>query len=322
MSDRTASWRLWRWSAAVLLALVLALAVASLFAPHLGIIAPYPHVVVDSGRPVLAKGRMVDDYFAVQPIGPGVWAIGEPRYWQRNYAYLIVGNRQAVLFDAGSGTRDIRPVVAGLTSLPVTVIVSHLHFDHLGGATAFGAVAMIDEPQTRADMVAGRFTPRRWSWLGEIDSLPAPTLAVSRWIKPGETLDLGGRLLKILATPGHTPTSISLYDPAAHVLFAGDYIYPTTLVAETPGASLSAYEATARTLLAQLPPNTILWTAHCCRAGEAISAPWLTMTDLSDLYHALGEVRAGRARPSGFFPLVYPVNRQMTLRTGFRWNNP
>ena len=73
-----------------------------------------PHAIVDPAPAQLAKGRMVDDYFAVEDLGDGTFAIGEPRYYQQNYSYLIVGQTRAVLFDAGSGTRDISRVVVRL----------------------------------------------------------------------------------------------------------------------------------------------------------------------------------------------------------------
>src|SRR5699024_2023251 len=97
------------------------------------------------------------------------FAIGEPRYYQQNYSYLILGESRAFLFDSGSGTRDINPVIKSLTNLPVTVMVSHLHFDHLGGIGPFKHIAMIDLPQTRADMHDGIFTPGRYEYSGLAD---------------------------------------------------------------------------------------------------------------------------------------------------------
>ena len=297
---------------------------AAAFAPYVfAELSPWldRHVIVDPAPARIARGRMVDDYFAVEDLGGGTYAIGEPRYYQQNYAYLIVGERRALLFDTGSGTRDISGVVASLTRLPVTAMVSHLHFDHLGGVGPFPHVAMIDLPQTRADVAGGRFRPRRYEYMGQVDGRSAPSVAVAEWVAPGSVIDLGGRSLTVLSTPGHTPTSAALYDPANRRLFIGDYIYPTTLYAFLPGASLSAYHQTAGRLLATLPADTVLWTAHCCRKDEGIAAPWLTMSDLRDLDRALSEVETGRARSTGFYPRRYPVNKEMTLATGFRWNN-
>jgi len=280
-----------------------------------------PHVIVDPAPARVAKGRMFDDYFVVQDLGAGTFAIGEPRYYQQNYSYLIIGRKRALMFDSGSGTRDIGKVVKSLTSLPVTVMVSHLHFDHFGGIGAFDQVAMIDLPQTRADVSGGRLRPGRYEYLGFWDGRSAPSTHVTEWLAPGAVIDLGGRSLTVLSTPGHTPSSAALFDAANHRLFIGDYVYPTTLYAFLPGASLSAYRQTARRLLATLPDDTILWTAHCCRKGEGVAAPWLTMKDVRDLDRTLTSMKAGTATFTGFYPRRYSVNDQMTLATGFPWNN-
>lgn len=280
-----------------------------------------PHVIVDPAPASITKGRMFDDYFVVQDLGAGTFAIGEPRYYQQNYSYLIIGTKRALMFDSGSGTRDIGKVVKSLTRLPVTVMVSHLHFDHFGGIGAFDHVAMIDLPQTRADVSGGRLRPSRYEYLGFWDGRSAPSARVTEWLTPGAVIDLGGRSLTVLSTPGHTPSSAALFDAANHRLFIGDYVYPTTLYAFLPGASLSAYRQTARRLLATLPDDTILWTAHCCRKGEGVAAPWLTMKDVRDLDRTLTSMKAGTATFTGFYPRRYPVNDQMTLATGFPWNN-
>jgi hydroxyacylglutathione hydrolase len=304
--------------------LLLSLVLAAFYAPYVdGELATWlqPHAIVDSAPVKIAKGEMVDDYFAVEDLGQGTFAIGEPRYYQQNYSYLIVGTARAVLYDSGSGTRDISGIVGRLTRLPVTVIVSHLHFDHLGGVGPFGRVAMIDLPVTRADGAGPLFRPSRYEYMGFVDGLTAPSFAVSEWLKPKSNIDLGGRSLLVLSTPGHTPSSVALFDAQTKRLFSGDFIYPTTLYAFLPGASMSEYQATANMLLEMLPADTVLWTAHCCRKNEGVSAPWLSMKDLRDLDTTLTAVRAGQAGSKGFYPRVFAVNEEMTLATGFPWNN-
>lgn len=304
--------------------LLAALVSAAAFAPFLyAELMPRlaPHPVVDPAPATVAAGRMFDDYFVVQDLGAATFAIGEPRYYQQNYSYLIIGTERALMFDAGSGTRDIGKVVKSLTHLPVTVMVSHLHFDHFGGIGAFDRVAMIDSAQTRADVSDGRLRPGRYEYLGFWDGRSAPSARVNEWLAPGAVIDLGGRSLLVVSTPGHTPSSAALFDATNHRLFIGDYVYPTTLYAFLPGASLSAYRRTARRLLATLPGDTILWTSHCCRKGGGVEAPWLTMNDVRDLDSTLTSVEAGTGISTGFYPRRYPVNDQMTFATGFPWNN-
>jgi hydroxyacylglutathione hydrolase len=158
-----------RLAAIIVGAVAAAVVAAALLAPYVYSeleVWTQSHAIVDSAAAHLSKGRMVDDYFAVEDLGDGTYAIGEPRYYQQNYSYLIVGQTRAVLFDSGSGTRDISRVVADITKLPITVIVSHLHFDHLGGIGPFEHTAMIDLPETRADMSGALFKPGRYDYMG------------------------------------------------------------------------------------------------------------------------------------------------------------
>ena len=308
----------------ILLAFGLVLGAAAAFAPQ--IFWEYanvaePHVIITPSAVKIARGRMFDDYWSVEEIAPNTFAIGEPRYYQQNYSYLVLGRDRAVMLDAGTGNRDIRPVLRSLTTLPLTVIPSHLHFDHTGGLGAFEHIAMLDLPALRAEAKGDRFRPTRYQFLGAYDHLREPTWRVEAWWRPQSSIDLGGRKVQVLSTPGHTPSGVSLYDAGNRMLFTGDYIYPTTLYAFLPGASLSAYRATARRLLATLPADTTLWTAHCCRAGEDAAAPWLSMSDLKDLSAALDKLDRGELKGTGVYPVGHPVNRQMTLATGWAFNN-
>jgi len=310
-----------------------ALAIAA-FAPYL-----YPEYVVrvyGADAPVLpppkvpVAGRWFDDYFLIEDIDSTTFAIGEPRYYQGNYSYLLLGERRAILFDAGTGTRDIVPVVRSLTSLPVTVIPSHLHFDHVGALGRFERTALLDDPTLRQRTINGSLTLKRYEFLGLMDDLPVPpAFHVDEWWAPGSFIDLGARRVQVLSTPGHTPTSVALHDAGSHQLFIGDFIYPGELYAFLPGASRSAYLRTTRRLLAQLDPITRIFPAHMANPPAPVRAPVMAISDLNALERALTGMLAGTvgAQATGElprilgYPRVYPVSDNMTFVTGYPWNN-
>ncbi len=77
--------------------------------------------------------------------------MSEPKYWQQNVSYLLIGQDKALLFDSGPGVYSIRDVVKTLTTLPVLVIPSHLHFDHVGRIDEFPEIGLLDTPVLRAE---------------------------------------------------------------------------------------------------------------------------------------------------------------------------
>jgi glyoxylase-like metal-dependent hydrolase (beta-lactamase superfamily II) len=279
------------------------------------------HDVVSAPLTTPVAGRWADDYFVVETIDAATFAIGEPRYHQANYSYLILGAKRAVLFDAGTGMRDIVPVVRSLTPLPVTVIPSHLHFDHVGALGRFDRTALIDDPSLRARVVDSSLTPQRYEFLGFGDHLLAPTFRVDEWWAPETNVDLGDRILWVVATPGHTPTSVSLHDRDRHQLFVGDYLYPGRLYAQLPGASRSAYLASARRLLTIVDSGTRIYTAHMAKPPAPARAPVLEVADLKALERSLIALDAGHLEWTGFYPRIYAVRGIVTFATGFPWNN-
>jgi glyoxylase-like metal-dependent hydrolase (beta-lactamase superfamily II) len=94
--------------------------------------------------------RWHDDYYTIEQLDSRTIAIGEPRYYQQNISYLILGEDRAILFDAGAGSRKIRPVAEGLTNLPITFVPSHFHYDHVGDGLPFDRIAVVDLPHIRS----------------------------------------------------------------------------------------------------------------------------------------------------------------------------
>jgi len=280
-------------------------------------------VVSLEARPPLADGgvlaeqeRWFDDYYTVEAITVDTFAIGEPRYHQQNYSYLLIGQARAVLFDSGTPLRDIRPVVASLTDLPVTLIASHLHYDHVGNHHRFSSIAMLDTPRTRAEIEDGWFRPQKSQHLGHLEKFDRPRWRVSEFWAPGSNTDLGNRVITVIHTPGHTDQSVSLLDRGQNLLLTGDYIYEGPLFAFLPDSSPADYLDTARDLLMEIDDETRLLAAHRITPP---GAPILTTQDLRDLERALVRMKDGDSVPEGIYPAVWPVNEQLTIWTDVSW---
>lgn len=262
---------------------------------------------------MLASGvRWFDDWFAIEKLAAGVTAIGEPRFHQTNWNYLIEGQHAALLFDTGPGVRDISVVVKALTRLPVTAMPSHMHFDHTGNLNRFADIAMADLPVLRACESHGMFHATERLFLGSREGMVWNPVKVSRWVPVGQRIDLGGRSLEVIHTPGHSPDSISLFDRYANILFAADFVYPGPLYAQIPGADLGDYLAAATELAALIGSKTRLFCAHGAPDTEGRHrAPELHKSDISDLVDSLTKLRA-----SGLRPDKWPINARMSLLAG------
>ncbi len=252
-----------------------------------------------------------DDYFTLQVIDEMTIAIGEPRYYQQNYSYLILGKDRAILLDTGPGLRDIRAVVDSLTKLPVTAVSSHLHYDHIGNHDRFDQVAMVDLPGTRNRMSSGEFSPAYSEHLGFLEGIEKPSFRVSQWWLSQQKIDLGGRIITVISAPGHTPESIVLLDEERDLLFSGDFIYEGQLLLVLPGSNLDQYHESAQKLLEVVSDNTLILGAHRWQASSG--APVMGYEDLAALTQSLAKIRTSELERQGFILNTYPVNSRMEI---------
>ncbi len=257
-----------------------------------------------------------DGYYVVVALDGQTFAIAEPRYWARNFNYLIMGTERAIMFDAGAGHEDIRPVVDALTDLPITFLPSHFHYDHVGREGAFDHVAVVDLPHVRKQ-ANGNALELTWEQhLGSAEGLEIPTLMVDEWIAPGETIDLGGRTLSLLYTPGHTDNSVSLYDAERKVMFSGDFVTGNLAGAIAPTASLGDYLQSAKKVLRSTDAATIIRGAHGSESG---GIPTNDHSDVRDLRDTLIAIRDRKLEGTGTFPITYVINDKMILVAEPRW---
>jgi glyoxylase-like metal-dependent hydrolase (beta-lactamase superfamily II) len=260
----------------------------------------------------LERVPVTDIWFEVYKPAANVFAIYEPHQAEETIAYLIVGEKRAVLFDTGMGISDIKTVTAELTRLPIIVLNSHTHDDHVGDNWQFGTVFGMDTDFTRRNAKGSRedaqaeITPDQLCGALPKDfdakSYSTRPWKISSYIHDGEKLDLGGRTLEIIATPGHTPDAISLFDRKSGLLFTGDTYYPAPIWLFRPETDLDAYAASIRRLAALAPQVKLVLGAH--------NIPVAQPSVLPRLVAAFDAVRTGKVPAKAESPgkVLYKVD--------------
>ena len=118
--------------------------------------------------------------------------------------FLLAGSDRALLIDSGMNIHNARDIASSLTDLPISLLNTHSDRDHTGSNGQFDSFYMHpdEEQHYRETGGTGKLIP----------------------VREGDVLDPGGRPLKIIHLPGHTPGSIAVLDTAARVLISGDPI--------------------------------------------------------------------------------------------------
>jgi glyoxylase-like metal-dependent hydrolase (beta-lactamase superfamily II) len=253
-----------------------------------------------------------DAWFEVYGVAPDVFAIYEPHQSEETIGYLIAGKKEALLFDTGMGIGDIKKVTSELTRLPIVVLNSHTHNDHVGGNWQFDTIYGMDTDFTRANARGSREAAQSEVAPGEIcGELPKGfdrTAYVTRpWkIKAykhdGDRIDLGGRSLEIISTPGHTPDAVCLLDRDHGLLFTADTYYPGPIWLYRPETDLEAYGASTRRLAALAPQVRTVLGAH-----NIPTAPPSVLPQLASAFEAVsgGKIPPAPAAASG--RVIYQV---------------
>ena len=247
----------------------------------------------------LEKLPTPDPWFEVYRIRPGVFAIYEPHQFEEVISYLIVGEKRAMLLDTGIGVGNMKAVAASLTGLPIVVLNSHTHFDHVGGNADFAEVYGEDTPYSRNNAKGQTNSYSRDALAPEriCGTLPvgvkAERYAIRPWkvthlVHDGERIDLGGRQLEIIFTPGHTPDSLCILDRKNGMLFTGDTYYPGPIYLFVPETDLAEYTRSIARLVGLLPDVTLLLPSH--------NLPVADPKALSALQAALKKVQEGRVK--------------------------
>ena len=137
-------------------------------------------------------------------------------------SYLILGSERALIIDTMNGYENGEEIARTVTDLPVVVVNTHGHPDHIYGNIYFDEVYL---------------HPDDWELAKRYMEIPEYKKQIKlqhrknprfRPIEDGDIFELGGISLEVFHTPGHTPGGICLLDRKDRILFTGDSIIEQT----------------------------------------------------------------------------------------------
>ena len=192
----------------------------------------------------------MSDWFTIDQIDEDTRIISEYRHWEETHCYLLIGTEKALLLDTGLGICNIYGEVIKLTDKPVTAVATHIHWDHIGGHKYFPEFCAHEDElnwlngefpltmeQIRGMVVDRCDLPEGYN----VNSYEFFQGMPTRALKDNDVINIGGRTIKVLHTPGHSPGHMCFYEKERGYLFTGDLVYKDTLFAYYPSTNPEDY---------------------------------------------------------------------------------
>ena len=176
-----------------------------------------------------------DDWFTIEQIDEVTYAISEYKHREETHCYLLLGKNRALLIDTGLGVANIKEVVDKITSLPILVVTTHVHWDHIGGHRFFEEFGVHEEEKewimdefplplsvVKQNLLNGNCDfPKSF----DIEDYNIFSGIPQQILQDGNEIDLGNRKVEVLHTPGHSPGHCCFYEAEKGYLYSGDLIY-------------------------------------------------------------------------------------------------
>ncbi len=162
------------------------------------------------------------------------------------YMYLIEGDNRAALIDTGIGLGDLETYIKGLTSLPITVILTHGHLDHVGGVSFFKDVYLSKKDKNLYQIHVQHSMRKGYLDSMSIEYDPKDFAAVKELkfkdLNDNQIFDLGGINIQVLECPGHTLGSVMLVIKEERTIIFGDDCNNFTFMFDEDCPTLTDYK--------------------------------------------------------------------------------
>ena len=182
-------------------------------------------------------------------------------------SYLLTGTDMAVLIDTLHNTSHLYEIVRKLTSLPVTVLITHGHIDHAGASLIdfYRNGCPIYMPLADFDFLHFQGSSVQKEWLRDLDE--------------DMIWDLGKYCLRSIRCGGHTKSSMVLFEENTRMLFTGDAVGAGNFWMHIPGTlPLGAFLINLKTMIAKLDLSRgiSLYTGHQIQSRDIMNAAYLS----------------------------------------------
>jgi hydroxyacylglutathione hydrolase len=163
---------------------------------------------------------------------------------------------EAAVVDPGGDAASLRLELARAGASTAGILVTHGHFDHLGGvadlAEGTGAEVWMTEGERERLERFTEFAPV---------GVPGRAHTPEHLVSGGETIEVAGISFECLAVPGHSPAHVAYY--ADGELFSGDLLFAGSVGrVDLPGADWDTLLDSVRMLADRLPPETVVHPGH------------------------------------------------------------
>jgi len=196
-------------------------------------------------------------------------------------AYVVIDGGEAMIVDAPGGAEAIIDFLREREVTPGILVNTHGHADHIQGNRLLKdtwpamtlAIGEADAPMLTHPLK--NMSPLMAAWVKSPEA--------DRLLAGGDRLTVGSAAFQVLATPGHSKGSISLYCPqgpdGAGVAFTGDALFAGGIGrTDLPGMSGETLLASIRNRLLTLPDETVIYPGHgpaSTIGEEKRTNPWL-----------------------------------------------
>lgn len=241
-----------------------------------------------------------DGWFLIEEFEHSVVRIAEPGHRHRVNSYLVHGERESALIDAGMGFGDLQGVVQSLTDRDPVVVLTHAHWDHVGSAHQFDRILV--HPSEADDLRRGTSNRQLRRWFDErhlfgvelpeyldAETHEIPPTEPSGFLVDGDRIDLGDREFLVLHTPGHSQGSVTLIDEQYRLMFTGDAIYRGPMLCNFSGTDPVAYRSTLRRLAEAAALVDVVYPGH-------LDAP-IDPAELPAMAHFYERIWSGEVAP-------------------------